>query len=236
MLEESHKKIATSVEPEEELIPARGRIPWRAVPFWLAATGGLLVLFIAVGVYSERLYESIDLVGLLKAPISTFQRNLFGALAYRSLAVFIPWLGALATLWIAFARPGWSDRYLWSAAMVFTAMELATDAGQLFSRHGPSGTEHLYPNPLMVTGLIAYSSWLLIAAREGQPSPAKRVAEVLFVVALLFIIAFPLLAGYIRSVDIIGSILFAGACFSAGVFVAQLCGVDLFKRNDASAG
>lgn len=96
--------------------------------------------------------------------------------------------------------------------------------------------EHLYPNPLMVTGLIAYGSWLLIAAREGQPSPAKRVAEVLFVIALLFIIAFPLLAGYIRAVDIIGSILFAGACFSAGVFVAQLCGVDLFKRDDASAG
>lgn len=204
------------------------------MPFWLAATAVFFVLFVAVGVYSQRLYEAIDVVGLLKESSATFQRHFVGALAYRSLTGFVPWLGALATLWIAFARPGWSDRYLWSAAMVFTAMELATDAQLLFSRHGPSGAEHPYPNPLTVTGLIAYGSWLLIAAREGRPTPAKRALVVLFAIALLFMITFPLFAGYIRWVDIVGSTLFAGACFSAGIFVAQLCGVDLLNC-DASA-
>src|SRR5580704_2502700 len=189
MLKGRLEQIATSVEPEEELIPARGRIPWRPVPASLAAAGILFVLFIAVGVYSERLYETIDLFGLLKTPASTFQRNLIFALTYRSLVFFIPWLGALATLWIAFASPRWSDRYLWSAAMIFTAMELAADAQQLFSRHGPSGTEHLYPNALTVTGLIAYGSWLLIAAREPLPIPAKRMLGSLCTVVLLYVVA-----------------------------------------------
>jgi hypothetical protein len=64
---------------------------------------------------------------------------------------------------------------------------------------------------------------------------AKRALGAVCVLALLFTIAFPPIYGYIRLVDIIGSTLLAGACFSAGVFVAQLCGVDLFRPDNASA-
>jgi hypothetical protein len=224
------------VEPEEELIPAPGRIPWRPVPPWLAAAGVFFVLFFGVGVYSERLYETIDLIGLSKTPASVFQHNVLMVLMYGALVLFIPALGALATLWAAFASPRWSDRYLWSAAMIFSAMEVAVVARQLFSRPGPSGTvEHLYPNPLIVTGLIAYGSWLLIAVRGALPIPVGRAMASVCAVALVFVVAFPLVTRGVRWIDIIGSILFAAACSCAGVFVAQLCGVDLFKRNSVSA-
>jgi hypothetical protein len=222
------------VEPEEELIPAPGRIPWRPVPPWLAAAGVFFALFLGVGVYSERLYETIDLIGLLKTPASVFQHNALMALMYGALALFIPALGALATLWAAFASPRWSDRSLWSAAMIFTVMELAGVAQQLFSRPGPSGTmEHLYPNLLIVTGLIAYGSWLLIAVRGTPPIPVRRTMASVCAAALVFVVALPLVTKGVRWIDVIGSILFAAACSCAGV-VAQLCGVDLFKRDSVS--
>jgi hypothetical protein len=224
------------VDPEEELIPAPGRIPWRPVPTWLAAAGVFFALFLGVGAYSERLYETIDLIGLLKAPVSAFRHNALMALAYATFAIFIPDLGALATLWAAFASPRWSDRFLWSAAMIFTAMELAVLAQELFSRPGPSGAlEHLYPNPLIVTGLIAYGSWLLIAVRGTLPIPVKRTMATVCAAALVLVVAWPLGTRGVRWIDVIGSILFAAGCSCAGVFVAQLCGVDLFKRDGASA-
>ncbi len=224
------------MDPEEELVPAPGRIPWRPVPPWLAAAGVFFALFLGAGAYSERLYETIDLIGLLKAPASVFQHTALMALMYGDLALFIPALGALATLWAAFASPRWSDRFLWSAAMIFTAMELAAVAQQLFSRPGPSGTmEHLYPNPLIVTGLIAYGSWLLIAVRGTLPTPVRRTMASLCAAALVFVVALPLATRGVRWIDVIGSILFASACSCAGVFVAQLCGVGLFKRDSVSA-
>ncbi len=206
------------------------------MPPWLAATGVLFVLFVVVGVYSERLYDALDLKLLLgHISLSTFERHFYGALALRTVLFFIPWIGALATIWVAFASPRWSDRALWSAAMIFTTAELSPFAQLLFSRHGPTGLEHLYPNPSVVTGLIAYGSWLMIVARGALSPLAKRILGAVCVLVLLFSIAFPPIYGYIRLVDVIGSILFAAACFSAGIFVAQLCGVDLFRPDNATA-
>ncbi len=120
--------------------------------------------------------------------------------------------------------------------MIFTAMELAALAQQFFSRPGPSGTmEHLYPNPLIVTGLIAYGSWLLIAVRETLPIPVRRTIASVCAAALVLVVALPLVTRGVRWIDVIGSILFAAACSCAGVLVAQVCGVDLFKRNSVSA-
>jgi len=54
------------------------------------------------------------------------------ALMYGAFVLPIPVLGALATLWAAFASSRWSDRYLWSAAMIFAAVELAAITQQFF--------------------------------------------------------------------------------------------------------
>ena len=106
---------------------------------------------------------------------------------------------------------------------------------QVFPRPGPSGTvEHLYPNPLIVTGLTAYGSWLLIAVRGTLPIPVRRTIASVCAAALLLVVALPLVTRGVRWIDVIGSILFAAACSCAGVFVAQLCGVDLFKRDGVS--
>jgi hypothetical protein len=49
---------------------------------------------------------------------------------------------------------------------------------------------------------------------------------------LLYVIAFPLIDPNVRAVDFAGAALFAGGLLSAGVFVAQRCGVDLFTRDE----
>jgi hypothetical protein len=202
---------------------------------WLAAAVLLFVLFVVVGVYSEGLYETLDLIFFGHFSGTALERHLYGALVFRILMFYVPWLGALALIWAAFASPRWSDKTLWSSAMILTTAVLSPGAQLLFSRHTATGWQHLYPNSFVVTGLIAYGSWLLIVVRGTLRPLTKRALSLSCAFMLLFAIVFPLVGAYIRLVDIIGSILLAGAFFSAGVFVAQRCGVDLFIMDSAGA-
>ena len=136
-------------------------------------------------------------------------------------------------IWIAFASPRWSDRLLWGTAMIFTAIELGTDAIFFFSRAGTSGTLHTYPNPYAVTGFVAYGSWLLIIDRSALRPGVRVTLGMLCILALLFIVSYPLLSPYVRPIDMLGSGLLSAALFSLGIFVADRVGVTLFRRDEA---
>jgi hypothetical protein len=56
------------------------------------------------------------------------------------------------------------------------------------------------------------------------------------VLVMLAIVAYPLIDSYTRTVDTIGSILFAGVVFTLGVFVAGRVGVNLFGSGSANTG
>ncbi len=120
---------------------------------------------------------------------------------------------------------------LWSAAMIFTSLELAVVATYLFPHKAGGEVFHSYPRVSAVVGLIAYGSWLLIIPETTISIWLKRALSVVCVVALLAIVAYPLIDAYTRIVDTIGSVLFAGALFTLGIFVAGRVGVNLLARR-----
>lgn len=215
----------------DELIPARTRILWRPVSPFLAAAAILFVLFIIVGVYSERVNDVLD----VQMSYSEIARDVYSAGVASFLLFVVPSLGALVMIWAAFARPQWSDKSLWSAAMILTTTQLAMGAQLLFWRHEPTGWgNHRYPNSLGVIGIVAYSSWFMTASSAQLRLLPKRIVKTLCVLGVLLCLSLPVASTYVTPIDIVGSAIFAAACFCAGIFVAQVCGVDLFSRGDAA--
>jgi len=147
----------------------------------------------------------------------------------------IPVLSALVMLWISFLSPRWSDRMLWSAAMIFTAYELAADATYIFPYNAGAEVHHIYPSISAVVGLVAYGSWLLIIPVSTLSTWVKRALSAVCVLALLVIVAYPAIDAYTRTVDTIGAVLFAGALFTLGMFVANRVGVNLLGRCEPAA-
>jgi hypothetical protein len=93
----------------------------------------LLIAFAALGVYSESVHETTRHFALL----SRWERGIFNVpgligSTFQMIMGAVPGLSALIMLWISFLSPRWSDRMLWSAAMIFTAFELAADVNYLF--------------------------------------------------------------------------------------------------------
>ncbi len=137
-------------------------------------------------------------------------------------------------LWITFLSPRWSDRTLWGAAMILTALELAGDASFLFPHKEAGEVMRTYPRFPTVVGLIAYGSWLLIIPGSTLSPWMKRVLTIACALALLIIIGYPAIDAYTRVIDTIGSIIFAAFLFSVGLFVANRVGVNLlsFRKSE----
>ena len=223
----------------EELIPDRNEIPLRIVPRLLWVSVVLLIAFAALGIYSQSIHETTRGFALL----SRWEGGAFRGYVVRTLAWSgfeeimgsVPLLSGLVMLWISFLSPRWSDRMLWSAAMVFTAYELALDATYLFPHNAGGEVYRSYPRVSAVVGLIAYGSWLLIIPATTLPAWLKRLLSAVCVLALMAIAAYPVIDAYTRAVDTLGSILFAGALFALGVFVAGRVGVNLLRRDNVDA-
>lgn len=221
---------------DDELIPERSEVPLRIVPPLLWVSIALLIAFAALGFYSQTVHEPARSFALLAKWESGFFGPRIANLAAGSfglIMVVIPSLSALVMLWIAFLTPRWSDRALWSAAMIFTADELALDVSYLFHHHTADGWLHTYPRAYAVTGLVAYGGWLLVIQGSSLSPPLKRVLSVLCVLALLLVVAYPAIDAYTRVVDTLGSVLFAGFLFTLGIVVAQRVGVDLLSPRGA---
>lgn len=226
-------------EPAEVLIPDRSEIPLGMVPRLLWVSVVLLIAFAALGIYSQSIHETTRGFALF----SRWEGSIYRGYAVRMLAGSgfqtimgsVPILSALVMLWISFLSPRWSDRTLWSAAMIFTAYELALDATYLFPHNAGGEVYRSYPRVSAVVGLIAYGSWLLIIPVSTLPTWMKRLLSAVCVLALIAIVAYPAIDAYTRAIDTLGSILFACALFSLGIFVAGRVGVDLLRRSKVDA-
>jgi hypothetical protein len=223
----------------DELIPNRNEIRWGAVPPLLWASAALLIAFAALGVYSQSVHEMTRRFALLSRWESGMLSYAYAGLVGGSFQVImgtVPAISALVMLWISFVNPRCSDRMLWSSAMIFTAYELAADATYLFPHNTGGEVYRSYPRVAAVVGLIAYGSWLLIIPESTMPTWMKRVLGAICVLAILVILAYPLIDAYTRTVDTVGAVLFAGALSTLGVFVAGRVGVNLFGRGGAETG
>lgn len=222
----------------EELIPDRNEIPLRIVPRLLWVSIALLTMFTALGIYSQSVHETTRGFALLsrwELTIWGYAVTMLAGTGFQAIMGSIPVLSALVMLWISFFSPRWSDRMLWSAAMIFTAYELALDATYLFPHNAGGEVYRSYPRVAAVVGLIAYGSWLLIIPVSALPTWTKRLLSAVCVLALLAIAGYPAIDAYTRVVDTLGSILFAGALFSLGIFVAGRVGVNLLRRGEGDS-
>jgi hypothetical protein len=235
----SSRKAAVNIPPleggAEALVPDRNEIPLRIVPRLLWVSVVLLIAFAALGIYSQSIHETTRGFALLSRwEGSTYRGYAVRMLAwsgFQAIMGYVPVLSGLVMLWISFLSPRWSDRMLWSAAMIFTAYELAPDVTYLFPHNAGGEVYRSYPSVSAVIGLIAYGSWLLIIPVSTLPTWMKRLLSAVCVLALVAIVAHPAIDAYTRAVDTLGSILFAGALFALGVFVAGRVGVNLLDKR-----
>lgn len=219
---------------EEVLIPDRVEIPWRFVPRWIWVSAILFLAFLALGFYSQWIHEVPRRFALL-SPLS---RGLYGVLVARSLmATFdfliagVPTISAVVMLWIAFVSPRWSDRMLWGAAMTFTALVLVANL-QYFFHHTIAGeVVRTYPHASAVVGLVAYGSWLLILRESTLSARIRGLLTAACALALLAIVAYPVIDPYTRWVDVVGAGVLAGALFALGLFVADRVGVNMLGSS-----
>lgn len=219
---------------EEKLIPDRTEVPLRMVPLLLWVSIAFWCAFIALGFYSQSVHETMRPYALL----ATFEQRLLGGYlarlvgeAFQSVMGSTPVLSGLVMLWIAFLSPRWSDRMLWSAAMIFTSYELALDATYLFPHKEMGEVLHPFPRVSAVVGLVAYGGWLLILPASMLPIWLKRTLMAVSALAVLTIVAYPLIDAYTRTIDTLGAIAFALALFSLGLFVAGRVGVNLLSSK-----
>lgn len=149
-----------------------------------------------------------------------------------TIGLTIPLLAAVALVWAAFVRPQWSERALFSAALIVTAaFILAGVPQQVFYR-----LFHIsYGNDWVMMGVVSYGPWFLFACALNKP-----FAAALCVVALLACFVAPLLIGYVEVfarygaglTDVIGSGLLGAAIVAAGAAVAEKVGAQVFAAAD----
>lgn len=119
---------------DEQLIPDRTEVPLRIVPPLLWVAVALLFAFVALGVYSESVHEPVRRFALMsrwEASSRGYAIMMVARATFQLVMGWVPVLTGIVMLWISFLSPRWSDRMLWSAAMIFTAYELAADATYL---------------------------------------------------------------------------------------------------------
>jgi hypothetical protein len=213
------------VDHEEDLIPASVKIPDVLLRSpWFRAALLLLAGFVALGVWSESIPGAPHVQLALMRP---------AFIVFDVVGIWVPAFGALILVWAAFASPRWSDRFLWSAAMIFTAQVLAGLASEIFPRAMPSGTTyHTYPTPYAVVGATAYGTWLLNVDRSTLAPRKKQGLGLLCLLAIIFIAAYPLINPAVRPIDIAGAFLFAATGFSFGMLAADRVGVRLLDRDE----
>lgn len=216
--------MTTPVEPDEELIP-QSNLPKFAMKPWILAFSGFTLAFAGLGIASQRLGE-----GAFDA--HAMMLSVYAALFFNVVFAVVPVLGALALIWAAFASPGWSDRLLWTAAMILTTNELAPLASLAFRRSTSFGALHSYPIPHAAVGIVAYCGCLLVVDRSALPAGRKQILGLSCLAAILLVVVFPAVDPYIRFVDVAGSFLFAGAMLALGVIVADAVVVNLFRREE----
>src|SRR6185312_11238715 len=201
----------TQIEP---LVPERPALSMPAR--WAVFGTALLIAFVLLGLVDRAL------PGLPVRPLAEPAR-IWALMIIAQITHLVPYVGAIVMVWLALARPQWSDRFLWSAALILTSAELAPFAAMPF--HHPGGSAELivppYPNPATVTGLIGFGTWLLIVDRGNLSPNPKRALGILMILGLLTALVGAVFAGYGRLIDAGGALLFAGACWCYGVFLAE---------------
>jgi hypothetical protein len=174
---------------------------------------------------------------MARSTVSSMSSMQFAFAAAGILAVLrlVPEVSAIVMVWLALARPGWSDRALWAAAMILTAIELAPVATRAFNPHALS-TATMYPSPLVVGGLIAYGTWLFIVDRSAMPSWRKATLAILCFLGLAVSLVAPIFYYEdVRPIDVIGSLFFAASMCAFGIAAAERFGIDLFRRDTGAA-
>jgi threonine/homoserine efflux transporter RhtA len=120
--------------------------------------------------------------------------------------------------------------------VILSSIELAAFASLPFTSFATLGRgvafAH-YPNAVIVTGVLAYGSWFLLAERSALGSRVRVPLAVAGILGFAGTLGFALLTESMRPIDYAGSFLFAGACWAFGIAVAERFGVDLFRRDAA---
>jgi hypothetical protein len=95
--------------PERTVVALPAGLTGLRPSLWFVAGCVLLAAFAVGGYFSKGMSGAI-------VPFADFGRVAVVAMVLGTIARTIPELSAIAMVWIAFLRPQWNDRFLWSAA------------------------------------------------------------------------------------------------------------------------
>jgi len=228
-------KISSPPNPEP-LVPDRVeiRLPPVRVSRWVIIALALFVAWFAVGIVAIR-YPALDFFVRHRLTSSTnlLPYQILGMLG-ETVAYAVPALAGIGLIWAAFIRPQWSERALFSAALIVSAMFFLFGVPQAifgFFFH------RSYGNNWSMIGTVAYVPWFVMARALHKP-----VAAALCLAALLICFVFPIVIGYTdvlarfgaTLLDVIGGGLLGAALVAAGMAVAEKVGARVFSADDAT--
>jgi len=229
-------KISSPPNPEP-LVPDRVeiRLPPVRVSRWVIIALALFVAWFAVGIVAIR-YPALDFFVRHRLTSSTnlLPYQILGMLG-ETVAYAVPALAGIGLIWAAFIRPQWSERALFSAALIISAVFFVAGASQSIFSHF---FHHSYGNDGAMIGTVTYWPWFLMARARVKP-----VLAACCVTALAMCFVFPVTVKYIDSYagfgatfpDVLGSALLGGAVVAAGMVVAEKVGAQVFGRADDAA-
>jgi hypothetical protein len=199
----------------EPLVPERNRVPLPNRE-WLSP-------WMAVGILSAIAFVALSRIHVAKSDGDIINLMEHHPVLYRAFFAFhasnaVLQIAAIAAVWVALLRPGWSDRLLWCAATTLSASLVIVATI-------PRG---FYRDDFATIAIIGFTSWSIVAWYSSMPPAWRAIVSAACMAMVAFACALPFLA-QLSPIYFAGSLTLACSIWCFSIALVTGFRIDLFE-------